>query len=78
MRLTTIWTLPDMATTERLRRTRDLFVIYTLPRWLPKRLRFGVLITEGARYSVQVKPDVVVPEMTYMEVLADVGNRVGS
>lgn len=73
MKLTTIWTLRGLPLRERLHRTSELWWFYTAPRFLPRRLRYGVLIVEGVR---QIRPNEVVPEVPFMDVLARAGEGV--
>lgn len=74
MKLTTIWT-SGYPLREKLQRTSELWWVYTAPRLLPKRLRYGVLICEGVR---AIRSDEVVPEVTFLDVLQRVekGTRV--
>jgi hypothetical protein len=65
MKLTTIWTLPGMAFAERVRRTVDSVACSVAYR-LPKRIKYWAYIHVG---SGVMRPDEVVPEVTYMELL---------
>ena len=66
MRFITIWTMPGMAWSERLRRTRDWAMLATAHR-LPHRLRYWTLIYEGGRHIG--RGDDSVPEETFMDVV---------
>ena len=69
MRLATIWTIPAMSVTERLRRTRDAATLWTAHR-LPRRLAYWSLIDTGARH-MRAHPTAVMPQIRYDEVLRD-------
>lgn len=45
MRFWTIWTMPAMALSERLRRTRD-WAALEATNWIPKRVRYWVTLRE--------------------------------
>lgn len=47
---------------------KDFFCLWLAKR-IPRWLRYWVLVVEGADYSV--RHPVIVPEMTFMDVLAD-------
>jgi hypothetical protein len=66
MRLATIWSLPTMPTSERLRRTRDLGV-WTLASKLPVRLRYFVTLGEIAK-ATHASPTHI-PSVPIEEVL---------
>lgn len=72
MRLRTIWTIPAMSLTERLRRTRDALTLSAAHR-LPRRLAYWSLVDTGARH---MKADEEVPAVTYMDVLERAGEGV--
>lgn len=65
MRLKTIWTIPAMATAERLRRTRDL-ALQEVAHRMPRRLAYWSFIDSGARL---IGPNEVVPEARYTDLL---------
>ena len=65
MRLRTIWTLPDMSLPERIDRTQE-WAWRTVAHRLPRRLAYWSLIDSGVRV---MRPDEIVPEVRYMEVL---------
>jgi hypothetical protein len=73
MKLSTIWTLRGMSLRERCKRTSELWWFYTAPRFLPQRLRYGVLIVEGVRH---IANDEVVPEVPFMAILERSGADV--
>ena len=64
MKITTIWTIPAMSITERLRRTGDAFVQGIAHR-LPRRLAYWSFIDSGVR---AIGNDVV-PDARYMDLL---------
>jgi hypothetical protein len=66
MRLTTIWTMPNMTLAERIRRTVDLAAQTAAVR-LPKRVRYWAFIQQGA---AGIPPNAIVPEVRFMDVLA--------
>lgn len=68
MRFKTIWTLPGMALSERLRRTRDWGAL-KIAHHLPRRIAYWSFIDTGVRY---MERDEVVPEVLYNDLLARV------
>lgn len=65
MKLSTIWTLPAMSLTERLRRTAD-WAALTIAFHLPKRVKYWAFI----HVSAQAIGDAVVTEQSFNDVLA--------
>lgn len=65
MRLSTIWTLPGMSFGERIRRTMDSVACSVAYR-LPKRIKYWAYVHVG---SNAMRPDEVVPEARFMELL---------
>jgi hypothetical protein len=65
MKLTTIWTLPELGLRERLHRTGETAWMATAHR-LPRRLAYWSFIESGVRY---IRPDEVVPEVTFTDLL---------
>lgn len=65
MRLTTIWTMPAMSLTERLRRTIDLAAITTAAR-LPQRVRYWTFIQVGVKAMLD---DEVVGSQHFFDLL---------
>lgn len=72
MKLSTIWTLPAMSMTERMRRTRDALVAMLAHR-LPRRLAYYSFIDTGARHMASSE---IVPEALFMTLLARAGDGV--
>lgn len=68
MRLRTIWTIPAMTLRERLRRTAD-WADMTIAYHLPKRVKYWAVIHVGAHVTTQVNPNLIVPDVRFMEVL---------
>lgn len=66
MRLKTIWTIPAMTITERLRRTGD-WAAFTTAAHLPKRVRYWAFIQVGVK---AIPESAVVPDQLFMDVLA--------
>lgn len=64
MRLTTIWTMPAMDLSERLRRTAE-WAAMTTAEHLPRRVRYWTFVGVGARAI----GDGVVPEQLFVDVL---------
>lgn len=60
MRFITIWTLSDMAFTERLRRTRE-WGNWKLAALLPKRLRYFTTMLEIGKATTKMPADTVIP-----------------
>lgn len=65
MRFLTIWSIPAMALSERLRRTRDWAAI-KIGRALPLRVRYWVTVIAIGQASA-ASPDI--PTMTFGEIL---------
>lgn len=65
MRLTTIWTMPAMAVSERLRRTVDWAAQEVAAR-LPERVRYWVFIQAGGR---AMRDDEIVGSQTFFDLL---------
>ena len=65
MKLTTIWTMPDMALRFRLHETREAFWRWLAHR-LPRSLAFWSFVDTGVRHT---RDDEVITQMPY-EVLA--------
>jgi hypothetical protein len=70
MKLLTIWTMPKMALSERLRRTGDEWFLLGLAYHLPRRLTFWVLCRVVAEHSYR-NPQAVVPEISVDDLLRD-------
>lgn len=68
MRPSTIWTIPAMSLRERLRRTAD-WCDMTIAYHLPKRIKYWATIHLGAHVTTQVNPNLIVSDVTYIEVL---------
>lgn len=66
MKLTTIWTIPAMTLTERLRRTHDA-AMRTIAAHLPKRIAYWNYIHQGIR---AIEDNEVVPDVTFCTVLS--------
>lgn len=64
MRLSTIWTLHNMSTMERLRRTREWAVIEIASK-LPKRIRYWVTIQEIAKATMD-SPNIPATPLDYV------------
>lgn len=76
MRLTTIWTLPDLPLRERLNRTGEA-AMRGLAHRLPRRLAYWSLVDSGGRYmGGSERPREVIPEVPFMEVLRRAGEDV--
>lgn len=68
MRLRTIWTIPAMPFRERLRRTAD-WCDFTIAYHLPKRVKYWAVVHVGAHVTTQVEPNLIVPDVKFMDVL---------
>lgn len=68
MRLTTIWTIPAMTFTERLRQTADL-AAQAAAAHLPKRIRYWAFVQVGGK---ALPEDAIVTEVALLDVLARV------
>ncbi|MBP3044875.1 hypothetical protein KKR91_01205 [Arthrobacter jiangjiafuii] len=65
MKLSTIWSTPAMALTERLNRTAEWAAQVAAAR-IPKRVRYWVFIQVGSKAML---PNEVVPEVRFMDLL---------
>ena len=65
MKLLTIWTIPAMSLSERMRRTVDT-AAFTAARLLPKRVRYWEFIQVGSR---AMRPEDIVPEAKFVDLL---------
>lgn len=72
MRLRTIWTLPDMRLSERLRRTRE-WGNWQLTAILPRRLRYYTTLGEIAKATRDSKN---IPATPLDEILRNLENQV--
>lgn len=70
MKFTTIWTLPTLTLTERLRRTNELGW-RTLAHRLPRRLAYWSFIDSGVRL---IADHEIVPEVRFTELLGRAGD----
>lgn len=68
MRFRTIWTVPAMTLRERLRRTAD-WCDSTIAYHLPKRVKYWAVVHVGAHVTTQVDPNLIVPDVTLLDVL---------
>lgn len=68
MRFRTIWTVPAMSLRERLRRTAD-WCDSTIAYHLPKRVKYWAVVHVGAHVTTQVDPNLIVPDVRFLEVL---------
>lgn len=69
MKLSTIWTLRAMSLRERLHRTGE-WAVQAVAHRLPRRLAYWSFIDTGVRY---MRPDEVVPEVRYTDLLQRAG-----
>lgn len=72
MKLTTIWTIPAMALTERLHRTWDEWFLPAVAHRLPRRLAYWSLVDSGVRY---MDPEAIVPEVAFTDILQRFGTE---